>query len=69
MASSTGSDDDDSAKGKINKWQESSQVSLFFHSSTTYPFGEHFGGVYSLNKSIFTKILLFVKIQVHTRCL
>ena len=30
MASSTGSDDDDSVKGKVNDWQESSQVLHFF---------------------------------------
>ena len=29
MASSTGSDDDDSVKGKISEWQESSQVLQF----------------------------------------
>lgn len=31
MASSTGSDDDDSVKGKIDEWQESSQVLQFFY--------------------------------------
>jgi hypothetical protein len=36
MASSTGSDDDDSTKGKTNEWQESSQVLHIFYFDGIY---------------------------------
>ena len=58
MASSSGSDDDDSAKGKINEWQESSQVLYIFHFDCIYLCGEHSGVVYGLKTAILYNLII-----------
>ncbi len=58
MASSSGSDDDDSAKGKINEWQESSQVLHIFHFDCIYLCGEHSGVVYGLKTAILYNLII-----------
>ena len=63
MASSIGSDDGDSAKGKINEWQESSQVLLLFRLTLCICLVNSMAGC-SLG---FKKAIIFARIQLFVK--